>query len=285
MKKMKKMKKKHIVAIVVVLVAIFIALVGWTVWININITTSHITIKNDKIPEEFSGFKIAQISDLHNHQWGQKLIESIEKASPDIIVVTGDLVDSSHPNLDIAMEFINSALKIAPIYYVTGNHEARLDNYGDLEEMLVDAGVHIMDDRNEWIEKAGKKIKIIGIQDPNFVEKVGTGGLHEAIVTTKLEPLIDKNYYNIVLCHRPEVFSGYVRVQADLVFTGHAHGGQIRLPFIGGLVAPNQGLFPKYTEGIYSQDGTDMIVSRGLGNSIIPIRFNNMPELVLVILE
>ncbi len=278
---MKKAGKKHTVFVAIFVIAIVI---GWIFWTNVNITTSYITIDHTKIPEEFNNFKIAQVADLHNHPWGDQLIERLEKESPDIIVVTGDLVDSSHTDFHIAMEFIHRALKIAPVYYVTGNHEAWLDRYGDLEEMLMGAGVHIMDDRKEWIEKGEAKINLVGIQDPDFVERAALDGIQDSIVTTKLESFLNKNYYNVVLCHRPELFDGYVAVQADLVITGHAHGGQARIPFLGGFVAPNQGLLPKYTEGVYSKDGTDMIVSRGLGNSVIPVRINNMPELVVITL-
>lgn len=201
-----------------------------------------------------------------------------------MIAITGDFVDSSHTDFDVAMDFIEQAEGIAPIYYVTGNHEAWLTNYSELERRLIAAGVHMMDDTSEWIEKDGEKINLIGIQDPDFVERGTFGGIQESIVTAKLEPLLNEDYYNIVLCHRPELFEGYVAAGADLVLTGHAHGGQVRIPFVGGLIAPNQGLFPNYTEGVYHENNCDMVVSRGLGNSIIPIRINNMPELVIVTL-
>lgn len=252
-------------------------------WTNLNFATTRITIKNGKIPDEFSGFRIAQISDLHNHQWGDRLTRRLEKEKPDIIVITGDLVDSSHTDIKVAMDFVTRAVKISPVYYVTGNHELWLDDYSDFAAMLSDSGVNIIDDKSQWIEKGPAKINISGVQDPNFVD--GDDSVQKSVVKEKLESLLDKNCYNIVLCHRPELFEGYVAVGADLIFTGHAHGGQVRLPFIGGLVAPNQGVFPKYTQGVYSQNGTDMVVSRGLGNSIIPVRFNNMPELIIVTLE
>lgn len=260
-------------------------MVGWIFWTNTNISTNYITIKNNKIPGGINNFKIAEIADLHNHDWGNKLIGMCEKEHPDIIVVTGDLVDSSHTDFDIAMEFINQAKKIAPIYYVTGNHEAWLENYDELESRLSAAGVHMMDDKAEWLEKDGEKINICGIKDPDFAELYTSGNLQESSVTTKLTPLLKKDYYNIVLSHRPELFESYVDSKADLVITGHAHGGQVRIPFIGGLISPNQGFFPKYTDGVYNQSATDMVVSRGLGNSVIPVRISNMPELVIITLE
>lgn len=280
---MKRVKRKRLIvwsAMVIVLLV-----VGWIIWTNVHIATTHLTITNGKIPADFSGFKIAEIADLHNHDWGNRLISCLAKEEPDIIVITGDLVDSSHTDFDISMEFINQAKKIAPIYYVTGNHEAWLENYPELEKRLIDSSVHMMDDKTEWLERGSSKINLIGIQDPDFVGRDTLEGIQKSIVTTKLTPLLNHSYYNIVLCHRPELFYGYVETQADLVITGHAHGGQVRIPFVGGLIAPNQGLFPKFTEGVYHQGQTDMVVSRGLGNSVIPVRINNMPELVVITLK
>lgn len=274
-------KRRNVFVVIAIILAVIFF---WVFWTNTHFTTTHLNIANDKIPEDFYGFKIAAVSDLHNHDWNGKLTEQLRKEAPDIIVVTGDFVDSSHTDFDVAMEFINEAIGIAPIYYVTGNHEAWLDNYDDLSKRLHDAGVHMMDDNCELIKKGNSGINIVGVQDPDFVERATMGGIQGSIVETKLQPLLNKEVYNIVLCHRPELFDNYVALGADLVLTGHAHGGQIRIPFIGGLIAPNQGFFPKYTEGIYHKENTDMIVSRGLGNSVIPVRINNTPELVIVTL-
>ena len=280
--KTKKQNKGKIISIILALILIFII---WVTWTNMNITTSHVTIENKKIPAEFSGFKIAQVSDLHNHQWGEKLIKKLKMEKPDIIAITGDLVDSSHTDVDIAMEFIKQARDIAPVYYVTGNHEAWIEDYKVLEEKLIKAKVNMMDDECTFIKIGDSQIQILGVQDPEFVEKEDEYNIQSINVRIKLDEQIKKDYFNIVLSHRPELFEQYVIAKADLVLSGHAHGGQIRFPFIGGLVAPNQGLFPKYTSGLYTEESTTMVVSRGLGNSIIPIRINNTPELVIIILK
>ncbi len=268
-----------------ILAFIVVSLIVWIIWTNTHIETTAITIQNGKIPASFQGYKIAEVADLHNHDWHGKLTQKLRKEAPDLIVITGDLVDSSHTDFDIAMEFINSAMEIAPVYYVTGNHEAWLGNYGELEKRMQNAGVHMMDDRNLLITHGNDSVNLIGIQDPDFTERGAFSGIQEAMVTTKLQPLLQENAYNIVLCHRPELFDGYVETGADLVITGHAHGGQIRIPFVGGLIAPNQGFFPTYTEGVYHRNATDMVVSRGLGNSVLPVRINNTPELVIITLE
>lgn len=280
--KTKKQNKGKILSIILVLILTFII---WVTWTNINITTSHVTIENKKIPAEFSGFKIAQVSDLHNHQWGQKLIKKLKTEKPDVIAITGDLIDSSHTDVDIAMEFIKQAREIAPVYYVTGNHEAWIEDYEILEEKLIKAKVNMMDDESTFIKIGDSQIQILGVKDPEFVESEDEYHIQSINVRIKLDEQIEKDYFNMVLSHRPELFEQYVIAGADLVLTGHAHGGQIRLPFIGGLVAPNQGMFPKYSAGLYTKESTTMVVSRGLGNSIIPIRINNTPELVIIILK
>lgn len=274
------MKRKIYISIVFLVVIIF-----WIGWTNVNITTTNIEIKNEKIPSVFDGFKIAHVSDLHNHQWGDKLIEKIRIENPNLIAITGDLIDSSKTDFDIAMEFIKEASKLAPIYYVTGNHEAWIENYSILEEKLIESNVNMMDDNSLFIEKASSKIQILGVQDPDFVEQVDSGNIQGEIISIKLNEILNKDYFNILLSHRPEHFEEYVSLGADLVLTGHAHGGQVRIPFLGGVVAPNQGFFPSYTEGVYSNKNTNMVVSRGLGNSIIPIRINNTPELVVITLR
>lgn len=247
---------------------------------NTAIQTTIITVECDDIPESFNGMTIVHISDLHNYEFGKnqiRLIYKVKKAEPDIIAVTGDLVDSRRTDIDIAMEFMEQAVKIAPVYYVTGNHESRIEEFEDLENRLADCGVITLRDRKAEIEAGGDRISILGIDDPTFGNKD---------VQEKLESLISEDdNYKILLSHRPELFDTYCEAGVELVLSGHAHGGQIRLPFLGGIAAPNQGFYPKYTEGLYSDGSTSMVVSRGLGNSIIPLRINNRPEIVVIKLE
>ena len=133
------------------------------------------------------------------------------------------------------------------------------------------------------LERDGEKITLVGLSDPDFTVRSDIFGEVPAMVSTKLESLADtESSYTILLSHRPELFESYASSGIDLVLSGHAHGGQFRLPFIGGLVAPNQGLFPKDDAGLYTESSTQMVVSRGIGNSIIPVRFNNRPEIVVV---
>ena len=200
--------------------------------------------------------------------------------------ITGDLIDSrrtNRTNLEAALHFARKATQIAPVYYVTGNHEALSPQYSELKAGLEEAGVILLEDKAIQLEQVGEKITLIGLSDPSFTIPDDRLGEVPAMIRTKLDRLADpeEGSYTILLSHRPELFDVYAASQIDLVFSGHAHGGQFRLPWIGGLVAPNQGLFPQYDAGLYTSGSTQMFVSRGIGNSIIPLRFNNRPEIVV----
>jgi len=179
-----------------------------------------------------------------------------------------------------------SLQNIAPCYYVTGNHEAWLqgtESFEQLEDGLKKTGVNVLHDKAVDLNKEGDSIELIGIDDLEFARK--ENGLINKDVKPLLRELDTEGKYSILLSHRPEIFEDYVSSGIELVLTGHAHGGQVRIPFIGGLYAPDQGMFPKYDLGEYKEGNATMIVSRGVGNSIIPVRINNQPELVLVILK
>ena len=266
---------------------IFFTLFIWTVWGNTALMTNAVAISSSRIPAAFSGFRIAQVSDLHNAEFGKnnaELLKLLSESRPDIIVITGDLIDANHTDVGIALGFAQESVRIAPTYYVTGNHEAASQQYDTLKAGFEEEGVIVLEDEAISLERGGETISLIGLADPDFTVKGDMFGEAPAMVGTKLKNLNDGEggEYAILLSHRSELFETYVNCGIDLVFAGHAHGGQFRLPFIGGVIAPNQGLFPKYDAGLYTDGGTNMVVSRGIGNSIIPLRFNNRPEIVLV---
>ena len=282
------MKKPNKKTVLIVSVLVILCLGIWTLWGNIALEVNEYEIVSERIPEAFAGFRIAQVSDLHNKDFGEgygELLTLLSQINPDIIVVTGDLIDSRQTDLDVALEFAWQAGKIARVYYVSGNHEARVPEYEDLKTGLVKAGVVILENQRVEITREGESITLMGIEDPSFQEDYLFGD-SESVARQAIENLQNESDgYTILLSHRPELFDLYVETEMNLVFSGHAHGGQFRLPFIGGLVAPNQGFFPKYDAGQFTEENTTMIVSRGVGNSIIPIRFNNRPEIVLVTLR
>ena len=280
--------KKFIIWLTLVLV-----LSAFFYWQNNALMRTEIEYTNSDISESFEGFKIVQISDLHNKNFGNapnKLIREIQDSAPDIIVVTGDLIDSRHTNIDIAIEFMVAAQKIAPVYFVSGNHESNSGKYEELCERLRSVGTVILDNESAIITHNDSAIRLTGLIDPAFLyDRDGyTEEQALSVMQKTLQTMVknDINVLDILLSHRPELIDLYADAGADLVFAGHAHGGQFRLPFIdGGLIAPNQGLFPKYTSGIYRNKDTTMIVSRGVGNSIIPIRIFNRPEIIVVTLR
>lgn len=290
-------KKKKIIVLAVV-VAVLLVLIIWTAWGNTALELNTYAISSDRLPEAFDGYRIAHISDLHNVEMGKdnvKLLTMLREAEPDIIAITGDLIDSRHTDIEIALQFASAAMDIAPCYYVPGNHEARLSKseYEKLENDLLDAGVIVLHDSEIILENDGAAISLIGIDDPNWYNastNLTDGGEYESKVGSTMDPericeLSTTDSFTVLLSHRPEYFEQYAEADVDLVLSGHAHGGQFRLPFVGGLVAPNQGLFPKYDAGLYTEDNTNMIVSRGIGNSILPFRFNNRPEVILIELK
>lgn len=274
------MKKKRVRKIfALVFMGVFVLF--FCIWQNNDIVISKYKYKTSLISDNLNGYKIAQISDLHNKKFGKNqknILSLLVKVRPDIIVITGDIVDSRHTNINIALEFIKGAVEIAPVFYVTGNHEYWLSN-NDRDKLMngmEQYGVTLLDNKVINIENENSDgFYLIGLSDKN---------LSDNVLTTMCAHM-ESGILQIVLAHEPQYFNDYSKAGVDLVLSGHAHGGQIRLPFIGGLVAPNQGFFPKYTSGTYIGNNTTMIVSRGLGNSIIPVRVFNRPEIVIVTLQ
>ena len=282
------MKNRSKKTFLIVSLLVLICLAAWTIWGNTALEVNEYEIVSDRIPEAFAGFRIAQVSDLHNAEFGEgnkNLIQLLSQTDPDLIVITGDLIDSRHTDIEIALEFARQAITIAPVYYVSGNHEARVGEYEDLKMGLAEAGVVLLENQKVQITREGESITIMGIDDPSFQEDYLFGDAASVTSSALSELQNESDGYTVLLAHRPELFETYVDSGVNLVFSGHAHGGQFRLPIIGGLVAPNQGFFPKYDAGIFSEGSTTMIVSRGVGNSIIPIRFNNRPEIVVAELK
>ncbi|WP_243147904.1 MULTISPECIES: metallophosphoesterase [unclassified Coprococcus] len=242
---------------------------------NKHLETTHYTYAAEQLGADLEGYRIVQISDLHNAKFGknnQKLVGRIRECEPDMIVLTGDLVDSNHTNVDRAVQFVDEIVKICPVYYVTGNHEYWLEKseYDELMDGLIGAGVVILDDQVVEISRGDAKFRLVGLDDKSLAD-----GTLEALLS-------DEKELTVVLAHEPQYFARYAGTGVDLVLSGHAHGGQFRLPFVGGIVAPDQEFLPEYTSGEYYMDGTEMIVSRGLGNSVIPVRLFNYPEIVCV---
>lgn len=279
------MKKKFLIIglPIIATIIIIISLIFYVHYENTALKVSKYEVTSERISSEFNDFKIIQISDFHNvrnKKLTNSIVKNIEDEKPDIIVLTGDIVDPDHSHMEAPIEFIQRINDIAPIYYINGNHESLLEDYALTRKELIDNGVIVLDNDKSVIERNGSKINILGIADPYMAHNKKLKD--KDIIRTEINSLIyDDSNYTILLSHRPEAFKLYSEYNIDLVFTGHAHGGQVRLPFIGGLYAPHQGVFPKYTSGTFTKNNTTMVVSRGIGNSF-PIRINNRPDLVVV---
>lgn len=262
------MKKKKFLYLAAILVCLLV--IGWMLWGNLTVGLTTYTVTESNLPAAFDGYRIAHVSDLHDSWLWKQAIERVREAKPDIICITGDLVDTDA--MENAFRFAEEAVRIAPCYYITGNHEMCIadSSYERLLQGLKERGVTILMDASVMLERDGMQICLTGHQWGN-AEGIGE--------------LTDFVGYNILLSHHPEAFPNYVKGGYDLVFSGHAHGGQVRLPLIGGLYAPGQGILPEYDCGVYTEGQTDLVVSRGVGNSSFPIRFNNRPEVILVELK
>lgn len=267
-------KKQKYIKLAIAL-SIVIVIILFCNFQNKHLETTYYTYEADQLGVDLDCYRIVQISDLHNAKFGknnQKLVDRIRECEPDMIVLTGDLVDSNHTNVDRAVQFVDEIVKICPVYYVTGNHEYWLEKseYDELMDGLIGAGVVILDDQVVEISRGDAKFRLVGLDDKSLAD-----GTLEALLS-------DEKEFTVVLAHEPQYLARYAGTGVDLVLSGHAHGGQFRLPFVGGIVAPDQGFLPEYTAGEYYMDGTEMIVSRGLGNSVIPVRLFNYPEIVCV---
>lgn len=254
---------------------------------NFQLDTEYIYIQTDKLSKEFNGFRIAHVSDYHNRNnpsFDEKIFQSLEEAKPDIIVLTGDLVDKSHTDVDVALSFASRLLSVAPVYYVLGNHEANIwcsDNIlmDDMLKTLQLMGVVLL--RNSHTEIAisdDVSFNLFGLDEPYFY--TDARGV-ESVTTDFCENFeINDDEYNVLLAHHPERLKVYAEYNFDLVFSGHAHAGQFRI-FNQGIFAPDQGLLPEYTSGLYEKGNTKLILSRGLGNSVFPFRIFNQSHLIV----
>ncbi len=265
-----------------------VILVVFLIWQNNDVVVTKYEYVGKRLPKGFDGLKILHISDLHNKNFHGKLYDKIEDINPDIIVITGDLIDRRRTNIPVAAELVKNMAKMVPVYYASGNHEQLSRRYSEIRDTLIELNVNVLDNSCILLNKNGDVISISGIIDPsvNFSNKNYNPKKNTSYVKSSIsEAVEDKKLFNILLSHRPEYFDVYEEEEVNLVFSGHAHGGQIRIPFLGGVLSPDQGFFPEYSEGMHSLGETTMVVSRGLGNSLFPFRVFNRPELVVVTLK
>lgn len=283
------------------LLTLLVILIGLAYFGNNAIEITEYTLTDSKWPAELDGYRIIHLSDLQSKSYGKNqkpLLEKIEMLKPDLIVFTGDLIDRRHYAKEPALELMKGCLDLAPTAYVTGNHEIWHGSAESLKEDLEELGILVLDNKSTYITQSRGTFKLTGIADrADFMGQQDYEMALKALVEPSLQGTFtseagsalpvtapESDMFHILLSHRPEQFENYAEHEYNMVFSGHSHGGQIRLPFIGGLLAPDQGLLPEYDGGFYSLDASHMIVSRGLGNSIFPFRVLNRPEIPVLTL-
>ena len=250
-------------------------------------------IRTDKIPSSAKGLRFIMISDLHSNEYEinlHKVNEVIRKNNPDAILLAGDIISRKlNPNVPVIVSFLTTLAKHYPVYYALGNHEYKLkrfkDEYGDFyniyKETLEDAGIIFLEDESAIFDKNDYSVVISGVQIDLAYYRHNAPVMGSGLMDMHMG-CPDKSMYQILLAHNPDYFEQYEQWGADLVLSGHVHGGTVRLPLIGGVIGTNMKFFPKYADGIHRIRKSRMIVSRGLGTHTIRIRINNRPELVIV---
>lgn len=256
-----------------------------------NIGITHRTLIHENIPKSFDGYKIIHVSDFHNAYFGRRskhLLKMIEDIKGDVILMTGDIIDRRTPNLKRAVHFINGMTNILPTYFVTGNHEAHYKQWLRLKAEIDHSKMNNISNKIIKLEKDNEAINLAGINDPWFFGHEDNPYVYQyfkAQLIQTVMPLRHDDAFTVLMAHRPELFNIYSVLPVDLVLSGHAHGGQIRIPYVKGLYSPHQGILPKYSEGVHKKYGTTLSISRGLGNSRFPFRVFNHPEIVVITLK
>ena len=250
------------------------------------ISTKTYQVETSLLKEQDS-IKIVLISDLHSTIHGKDqsiLINKVKNINPDLIVLSGDIFDHIVPMTGTQL-LLTGISGVAPIFYVTGNHEYWSYNIQEIREQLTSYGVIILSDSYTIIEINNSKIIVAGVEDPYKRIYESPNYNQNDSMETAFRELDEIQLYKILIAHRPELIENYKKYSFDLVLSGHTHGGQVRIPYIiNGLYAPNQGFFPKYVGGIYTHKSLTHIISRGLSiNPRLP-RIFNPPELVVIII-
>lgn len=250
---------------------------------NFRLVTEEHRIVSERFPEALSGLRIVQLSDVHNTEYGRDnnaFIEAVRAAKPDMIAITGDLIDGEDREKEEAFvrRLIPRLCEIAPVYYVSGNHDWASGWARSLFDIIREAGGTVLRNQYVIIGEGDASFVLAGCDDPNALRDMKSP--QEVVENIKKR---EGDKYVLMLYHRPEKLDMWAETGVDAVLSGHAHGGMIRLPFTDGLIAPGQGYFPKYTNGLYEKGGTVELVSRGTGGP--KWRFFNNPEIVVAIFE
>lgn len=265
----------------IIILAFFIALLFLIYDSNFNLETEEIVIMAEGLDPEFDGFRVVHLSDIHGAQFGKgnsKMLNIIREARPDIIVITGDIIETNREIPDLPKLSADIA-GIAPTYYVPGNHEYSAERPGEIFQILRKAGITVLRNQSAMITRGGGEMMILGIDDPN--------GPADMMPMDEVYKLAQRKTDSFILTisHRYDRFEEYAELGMPIVLTGHAHGGLIRLPFTEGIIGPGRVLLPKHTSGMHIKENTIMVTSRGIGNPGFLFRLFNRPHIPVVTLK
>lgn len=263
----------------IIAAALILLLAGELIRSNYSLETEYVTIALEGLPAGFEGFKIVQIADLHGKEFGvgnEKLFEEVRAAAPDIIVILGDIAENEK-QIEPALALCRESASIAPTYYVSGNHEWTLAEPRSFFSEIEATGVILLDNDYVQLQRGEDSIILAGLGDPN--------GPRDQIDPSEFILGLPDGL-RLVLYHRNTAMEQLGLLGADLILSGHAHGGLVRLPFTDGLIDSTRKLFPSHTNGLYKASGSraKMFVSRGLGNAGGTVRFLNGPHLPVITL-
>lgn len=256
---------------------------GSIVWGNFSIDTDREEIALVRLSREFDGFRLIHISDLHGREFGAHnaaLLQAVAEAKPDLICITGDLFDESTGTAFLP-PLLEGLVEIAPVYYVTGNHEWQVETLRMTLRSMEDMGVTVLHNEYHLLRRGGSTLVVAGVDDP-------CGPLDQKSPTQLMDEIhtdVGQNVPVLMLDHRNDRLALWAELGADLVLSGHCHGGVVRLPLVGGVLGTHRELFPSWDAGLYRKAHTALFVSRGLGYSHVRFRLFNRPHLPLLILR
>ena len=246
---------------------------------NLRLVTTEYALSFPNLPAAFDGFRIVQLSDLHGAVFGKnsaRLLRAVREAKPDLIALTGDLADRDTDFADVDA-LLAALTALAPVYYVSGNHEWSAHALAPLQAMFERYGVRYLRNESVYLERGGERLALAGVEDPN--------GRADQPTPEEVAAALPQDMFRVLLGHRNYWAEEYPDLPVDLILCGHAHGGVIRLPGLGGVLDHHGTLFPAYSDGVFTSGSYKMVVSRGLGNTGGVPRFYNNPEVVTVVLK
>lgn len=264
------------------LLALFALAAGFVYWQNITLQVEPVELFFESLPPQFDGLRVAELSDLHGRSFGKnnvRLLRTLQKARPDMICICGDLFDEK-TDLTMLEPLLTGLTDIAPVYYVTGNHEWQVKNLREILQKMCAWGVTVLENEGRVLSRGGAEMVVAGVHDPCGPYDMKT----PAALVRELRSA-QGNDFILMLSHRNDELAMWSQLGVQLVLSGHCHGGVVRLPFVGGVFGTRRELFPEYDAGVYRQDGTTLFVSRGLGYTNVHFRLFNRPHVPIMILR